>query len=172
VIESAAATCYAGRVNRRLAVVVCALAVVAGCRSTPVEQRTTHGPSAEELFFLQSYTTNKREPTFDERRYWESQLDWRIAQYLNQHPEDANSLDVSTFKFYRRAAVGQSKEQVMILLGAPLNATSDGGEIEKLAHRYAPVIKGNATEAWVYPVGWTIYFAGTRVIDITQYIEP
>ena len=157
--------------KRRLAVVVCVLAVVAGCKSAPTEQRTTHGPSAEELFFLQSYVTNKREPNFDERRHWEGQLDWRISQYLNQHPEDANSLEVSTFKFYRRAAVGQSKEQIMILLGAPLVATTDGGEIEKLAHRYAPVIKGNATEAWAYPVGWTIFFAGSRVIDITQYLE-
>ena len=170
-IRSARPTCYAGRVKRRLAVVVCVLAVVAGCKSAPTEQRTTHGPSAEELFFLQSYVTNKREPNFDERRHWEGQLDWRISQYLNQHPEDANALEVSTFKFYRRAAVGQSKEQIMILLGAPLVATTDGGEIEKLAHRYAPVIKGNATEAWAYPVGWTIFFAGSRVIDITQYLE-
>ena len=156
---------------KRAAWVVGVLLLIAGCRSAPVEQRTSHGPSAEDFFFLQSFTTNKREPSFDERRYWESQLDWRISQYLNQHPEDANSLDVSTFKFYRRAAVGQSKEQVMILLGTPLAVTSDGPEIEKLAHRYAPVIKGNATEAWVYPVGWTIFFAGTRVVDITQYLE-
>ena len=156
---------------KRAAWVVGVLLLIAGCRSAPVEQRTSHGPSAEDFFFLQSFTTNKREPSFDERRYWESQLDWRISQYLNQHPEDANSLDVSTFKFYRRAAVGQSKEQVMILLGTPLAVTSDGSEIEKLAHRYAAVIKGNATEAWVYPVGWTIFFAGTRVVDITQYLE-
>ena len=157
--------------KRRLGFLVCALALVAGCKSTPTEQRTSHGPSAEELFFLQSVLTNRREPSFDERRYWEGQLDFRIGQYLNQHPEDANSLDVSSFKFYRRAAVGQSKEQVMILLGAPLAVSSDGGEIEKLAHRYGPVIKGNATEAWAYPVGWTIFFAGSRVIDITQYLE-
>ena len=159
------------RVKWRVVLLVSALILVAGCKSAPVEQRTSHGPSAEEFFFLQSVMTNRREPTFDERRYWEGQLDFRISQYLNQHPEDANSLDVSTFKFYRRAAVGQSKEQVMILLGAPLAVTSDGGEIEKLAHRYAPLIKGNATEAWAYPVGWTIYFAGTRVMDITQYLE-
>ena len=128
---------------KRAALIVGALLLIAGWRSAPVEQRTSHGPSAEDFFFLQSFTTNKREPSFDERRYWESQLDWRISQYLNQHPEDANSLDVSTFKFYRRAAVGQSKEQVMILLGTPLAVTSDGPEIEKLAHRYASVIKGN-----------------------------
>lgn len=159
------------RVTWRAVLLVSALTLVTGCKSTPVEQRTTHGPSAEEFFFLQSVMTNRREPSFDERRYWEGQLDWRITQYLNQHPEDANAVDVSTFKFYRRAAIGQSKEQVMILLGAPLAVTSDAGEIEKLAHRYASLIKGNATEAWAYPVGWTIYFAGTRVIDITQYLE-
>jgi len=162
---------YPGRVKRHLAFLVSLVGFAAGCMSTPVEQRTTHGPSAEEFFFYQALLTNRREPNFDERRYWEGQIDWRISQYLNQHPEDANSLDVSTFKFYRRAAVGQSKEQVMILLGTPAAATTDGGEIEKLARRYAPAIKGNVTEAWVYPLGWTIYFTGSRVADITQYLE-
>jgi hypothetical protein len=78
---------------------------------------------------------------------------------------------VSTFRFYRRVAVGQTKEQVLILLGPPSAVTTDQAEIEKLARKYAPAIKGNATEAWVYPLGWSLFFAGPRLVDITQYLE-
>lgn len=147
-----------------------ALAACAGMRA-PLEQRTTHGPSAEEFFILRSLLANGREPTFDERRFWEDQIDQKIGQYLREHPEAANSLDVSTFRFYRRAAVGMTKEQITILLGTPDAVTTDAAEIEKLARRYAPAIKGNATEAWSYPLGWSIYFNGPRAVDITQYLE-
>ncbi len=160
-----------GRVTHRLVVLLAVLAVLAGCSRPPLEQRTTHGPSAEEFFLYRSLQMNGRQPNFDERRYWEDQLDHQIAQYLHRHPEDANSLDISTFRFYRRAAVGQSKEQILILLGPPLSVTTDADEIAKLARRYAPDLKGRATEAWVYPLGWAFYFAGPRAIAITQYLE-
>ena len=44
--------------------------------------------------------------------------------------------------------------------------------MEKLARRYWPSIKGNATEAWVYPEGWRLYFKDSIVVDITQYYVP
>jgi hypothetical protein len=34
------------------------------------------------------------------------------------------------------------------------------------------MIQGNATEAWVYPLGWRLYFAGMKLVDITQYLTP
>jgi hypothetical protein len=144
-----------------------------GCAwlNPPVEQRTTHGPSAEEFFIYRSLLANGRQPNFDERRHWEDQVELQIGQYLRQHPEFANSLEVSTFRFYRRAAVGMSKEQVMILLGPPEGVTTDAAQMEKIARKYWSNIKGNATEAWVYPLGWSFYFAGPRVVDITQYLE-
>ena len=150
-----------------------ALVVLGGCAmlNPPLEQRTSHGPSAEELFIYRSMMLNRREPSFDERRYWDDQLDLKVSQYLRQHPEVANSLDVSTFRFYRRPSVGMSKEQVMILLGAPEGVTTDAGEMEKLARRYWSGIKGNATEVWTYPLGWSFFFAGPKVVDITQYLE-
>ena len=33
-------------------------------------------------------------------------------------------------------------------------------------------IQGNATEVWIYPLGWNLYFAGPRLVDITQYVAP
>ena len=133
------------------------------------EQRTTQGPLAEDLFAANMWLTNGREPNFDERRHWSNQIDIRISQYLQRHPEAANSLDVSTFRFVRQVSVGQSAEQVLILLGPPLARTTDEAEMEKLARRYWTTMKGNVTEAWVYPDGWNLYFKDSTVVDITQY---
>ena len=134
-----------------------------------VEQRTTQGPSARELWTLRMIVQNGREPTMDERIEWENQMETKITQFLNQHPETANSLQVTAFRFDRRATVGMSKEQVMLLLEAPVAITGNETDMEKLARRYWGALKGNVTEAWVYPLGWNLYFAGSRLVDITQY---
>jgi hypothetical protein len=146
--------------------------VAAGCATMnpPLEQRTTQGPTAEEFWMYRVMLLNGRQPNFDERRHWDDQMDQQISAYLREHPEVANSLEVSTFRFYRRVAVGQTKEQVLILLGAPEATTTDQAEMEKAARKYWPQIKGNVTEAWAYPLGWTMYFAGPKLIDITQYL--
>ena len=112
---------------------------------------------------------NGREPTFDERLHWERQLDFAISRYLAKDQEFASSPELSTFRLDRRTVVGMSKEQVAILLGAPQRTTTDTGEIETLAGKYWPEIQTHATEAWVYPLGWRLYFAGARLVDITQY---
>jgi len=152
---------------------VAIVTVLAGCGTVRIkEQRTSQGPLAEDLFTTFVYTANGREPNFDERRHWENQLDLRISQYLHSHPEAANSPDVSTFRFVKQAAVGQTNEQVLILLGVPLARTTQEAEMEKLARRYWPYIKGNATEAWVYPDGWNLYFKDSLLVDITQYLVP
>ena len=139
--------------------------------SPPVEQRTSQGPTARQFWMLRSVMANNREPSLDERRHFDDQLELRISQYLGQHPEDANSLQVSSFRFDKRVVVGQSKEQVLILLGGPMAVTSDQAEMEKLAGRFWKEIQGNVTECWVYPVGWRIFFTGPRVSEITQYLE-
>ena len=152
------------------------LAVVVACAacasSTPIEQRTTQGPLAEELWVYRVGTMNGREPTFDEHRHWESQLDLAISAYLAKDQAFANSPQLSTFRFIRRAEVGMSKEQVQILLGTPAQITTDAVELEKLARKFWSEIQGNATEAWVYPLGWRLYFSGSRLVDITQYQPP
>ena len=154
-------------------VLVAGLLILAACASYRVkEQRTTQGPLAEDLWMTNVILANGREPNFDERRHWNNQIEYRISQYLHQHPEAANSLDVSTFRFVRQVSVGQTAEQVLILLGPPTAKTTDEAEMEKLARKYWPSIKGNATEAWVYPAGWNLYFKDATVVDITQYLVP
>jgi len=152
-------------------VVLFALAA-AGCipRRGPVEQRSTQGPTSTQMLNLRVLSEAGREPTFEERRQWDSLVEDKIGAYLREHPEKASALDVSTFRFLRQVAVGMDKEQVLILLGAPVLVSGDQAQMEKIARVYWPQIKGNATEVWVYPLGWNMFFAGQRLIDITQYV--
>ena len=56
--------------------------------------------------------TNTREPSLDERRHWEDQLDIQIERYLAEHPEDASTLYITTFRFAKQvgaAGNGQSR---------------------------------------------------------------
>jgi len=148
--------------------------VMGGCtmRRGPVEQRSTQGPTSTQMLNLRVLTASGREPTFEEKRQWDSQVEEKISAYLRAHPERASALDVSTFRYVRQVTVGMDKEQVLILLGAPVSVTGDQAQMEKVARRYWSDIKGNATELWVYPLGWNMFFAGQRLIDITQYVPP
>jgi hypothetical protein len=152
-------------------VLVAAVLACAACASAraPVEQRTTEGPLAEEVWMYRVAQMNGREPTFEERRRWETQLDHAIARYLVKDQVFANSPQLSAFRFLRQASVGMSKEQVTILLGHPDRATTEMAELEQLAGRYWSMIRGQASEAWVYPLGWRLYFSESRIVDITQY---
>jgi hypothetical protein len=146
----------------------------AGCavRRGPVEQRSTQGPSSHQMLNFRVLKESGREPTFEERRQWDTLVEEKISAYLRAHPEKANALDVSTFRYLRQVAVGMDKEQVLILLGAPVSVSGDQAEMEKIARAYWADIEGNATEVWVYPLGWNMFFAGQRLIDITQYLPP
>ena len=159
---------------QRLCSAVLVAVFLTGCAklAPPVEQRSSHGPSAKTMWTYRVVTQNGREPNFEEQTRWDDQLDRGISRYLAEHPEAANSLDVSTFRFEKQVVVGMTKEQVLLLLGPPESTTGDQAEMEKLARRYWPMIQGNATEAWLYPLGWRLYFAGLRLVDITQYLSP
>jgi hypothetical protein len=144
---------------------------VAGCGAAmTVEHRTTQGPSAQQMFNYRVLSQNGREPTFDEKRQWDEQMEQRISAYLREHPDKANALDVSTFRFLRQAQVGMEKEQILILLGAPDKVSGDQAQMQAIARRYWSEIEGNATEVWVYPLGWNFFFAGPKLVDITQYV--
>jgi hypothetical protein len=156
---------------RTLVVAACVMIVAAGCASAPLEQRTTQGPTAEQVYVARVYAQNGRQPTFEERGHWRQQLDREIARYLTQHPEIANSFDVQAFRFTKQVTVGMTAEQTTILLGPPTATVTDDAELEKVARKYWPDIKGKATEAWVYPGGWNVFVGEGRVVDITQYVE-
>lgn len=145
--------------------------VLAGCYSMRTkEQRTTEGPMAEDIWTLKSLIANGREPNFDERRRWDNAMEQKIGAYLRQNPEAASSVDVSTFRFIRQVTIGQTDEQVLILLGPPLARISDAAEMEKLARHYWGAVKENEpSEVWTYPSGWRIYMKDRTVVDITQY---
>jgi hypothetical protein len=156
------------------ALALCALAL-GGCfrgRMTALEQRSTQGPTSQQMLNYRMLAEAGREPSFDEKRQWEALVEEKISAYLRQHPDKASALDVSTFRFLRQVAIGQDKEQVLILLGAPVSVSGDQAQIEKIARGYWTNIKGNATEVWVYPLGWNLFFAGPRLVDITQYVPP
>src|SRR5687768_16345119 len=169
------------RVTRRfvalVAVFVIALVggkVVADCRtlSPEVDQRTSQGPTAKEMFVIRMMAQTGREPTFEDRRQWDGEIEDRIGAYLRAHPDKASALDVSTFPFLRKAALGMDKEQIAILLGPPIAVSEDPAHLEELARRHWPVIQGNAKEAWVYPAGWRLFFSGQNLVDMTQYVPP
>src|SRR3954452_14730883 len=148
----------------RPALVLIVVLLLTGCafiaKQREIEQRTTQGPTALQMLNLRVLSESGREPTFEERRRWDEDIEQRIAGYLREHPDKANALDVSTFRFLRQSAVGQDKDQILILLGPPLAVSADQGHMEQIARRYWPVIQGNATEVWVYPLGWSLFFSG------------
>ncbi len=156
---------------RGIIVVALVLLMAAGCFGyRRKEQRTTEGPLAEDIWTMKVLIANGREPNFDERRRWDNMMEQRIGQYLRQHPEAASSVDVSTFRFIKQVTLGQTDEQVVILLGPPLARITDPAEMEKLAKQFWPAVKeSEPTEAWTYPSGWSIYLKDRVVVDITQH---
>lgn len=153
----------------RAVLVAAALLALAACATRgPVDERSTQGPTAEEMWTSRMLVQNRRQPTFEERRHWDAGIEARIGDYLRRHPEAASALDVSTFRFRRQAAVGMTREQVLILLGRPEVMTAEAAELERLAGRHWPAIREAATEAWTYPLGWRLYFDADRLVDVTR----
>jgi hypothetical protein len=161
---------------RRLTVLV-ALVSLAGCATGSSEkdktvQRATEGPTAEEVFasrFLKGYG---RLPTFDESTAFRVDLEQRVSDYLAKHPELSTSPRASHFTFYRRIAVGMTKEEVMLLAGAPDEETRDEGQMQTAAQQFWPAVKEHAREMWVYPSDWQFYFEGDRLVDLTVTGRP
>jgi hypothetical protein len=154
----------------RIVLVAMAL-VLAACASAPVEQRTTQGPTAEQIWLYRVITQNGREPTFEERGHWRDEMDRAISRHLVEHPEVANAPNVTSFRFLRQVTSGMTKEQVTILLAAPDSKTTDAAEMEKLAGKFGEQLRGRADEVWSYPLGWRLFFSGDRIVDITQFIR-
>jgi hypothetical protein len=160
-----------GRVRQvRTALVL--LLLFAGCATLipPIDQRTSQGPTAAEFWTERVMLQTGRAPSFEEKRHFDDEMDDRISRYLREHQEAASSLTLMSFRSLRQVTVGMDAGQVEILLGPPLTTTKDAAQMQNFARHHWPEIRGKADEAWSYPRGWVVYFAKSRVIDITQYL--
>jgi hypothetical protein len=160
------------RVSARVVRVAALLLLLAGCRTIypDIDQRTTQGPTADELWTMQVTAQTGREPSFEEKRHFEDEMDDRIGRYLREHQEAASSINVMSFRSLRQVTVGMDQGQVEVLLGPPMMATSDAAQMSNLARHHWPAIRGRADEAWAYPLGWVIYLSKGKVVDITQFL--
>jgi len=96
-----------------------------------------------------------------------NQLELKISQYLHQHPEVANSLDVSTFRFVRQVSSPDEGAGADPIGSADVDHHGQA-ELEKLA-RLWPAVQG--TEALKHGCtrrAGAFYFKDATVVDITQ----
>ncbi len=158
-----------GRVVRVAGVIL--LAALAGACATPKVisiERTSRGPIAAELNIVRSFAANGREPTFDEKRHFDDRLEERVFKYLREHPELQNEQRYSDFRFWRQVTPGSTKGEVEALLDDPDERTIDPALMASLARHQWTQIAGKAKEAWVYPLGWVLYFDDKAVVDIVR----
>ncbi|HKZ07067.1 MAG TPA: hypothetical protein VJU81_16505 [Methylomirabilota bacterium] len=147
-----------------------ALLALAGCASTMGEvplQRATVGPGADEIFTARFARGYARLPSFDETNKFRDDLDRRVGDYLAKNPQIATSPRASQFRFERRVDVGMSKPEVTLLLGPPDLTTDDRAVMQANAGLFWPEIGRRAQEMWRYPSGWSLYFEGDRLVDLT-----
>lgn len=138
----------------------------------PMLERTTRGPSAEEFFVQQSQAVNGRPPNFEEKRVWQDQMDDKVFKYLRDHPELERTPRYSEFRFWRRVAPGSTPGEVKVLLGEPRERTIDPALMSVLGEEQWTAIRATAKEAWVYPLGWVVFFDDTAVVEMLRKVTP
>lgn len=156
------------------AAALAALGLVVGACMTPppVLERTTRGPNAEEFFVQQSYATNGRPPSFDEKRIWQDQMDEKVKKYLREHPEIENTARYTEFRFWRQVAPGSTPGEVKVLLGEPREQTIDPDMMAFFGEQHWVAMRATAKEAWVYPLGWVVFFDDSGVVDMLRRVSP
>jgi hypothetical protein len=154
--------------------VLAALGFLVGACLTPppVLERTTRGPNAEEFFVQQSYATNGRPPSFDEKRIWQDQMDEKVKKYLRDHPEIEDTARYTEFRFWRQVAPGSTPGEVKVLLGDPREQTIDPDMMAFLGEQHWVAVRSTAKEAWVYPLGWVVFFDDKGVVDMLRRVSP
>jgi hypothetical protein len=151
-----------------------AVILAAGCAATaPTLERTSRGPSAEEFFVQQSVATNGRQPSFDEKRVWMNQMDDKVFKYVRDHPELEQTSRYTEFRFWRQVSPGSTPDEVKILLGEPREQTVDPALMSSLGEQHWVSLRTTAKEAWVYPLGWVVYFDDKKeVVDMLRKVSP
>jgi len=161
-------------VMRRASWLAAIVMLIAGCVTPePKLERTVRGPSAEEFFVQQSVATNGREPSFDEKGIWMNQMDEKISKYLRDHPELEQSPRYTEFKFWRQVTPGSKPGEVKVLLGEPREQTIDPALMSSLGEQHWTNLRATAREAWVYPLGWVVFFDDkSEVVDTLRKVSP
>jgi hypothetical protein len=157
---------------RAAALVALGLLAASCVTPPPVLERTTRGPSAEEFFVQRSYATNGRAPNFDEKRVWQDQMDEKVSRYLREHPELEGTSRYTEFRFWRQVSPGSTPDEVKVLLGEPREQTVDPAMMAALGEQHWVAVRANAKEAWVYPLGWVVFFDDQGVIDMLRRVSP
>ncbi len=143
-----------------------------GCLSMPASdqpERMGRGPRAEELFYARVSQRSDREPNFDERRQFKDQMDERVFKYLRENPAIEQKAYYSEFRFWRQVSEGTAPEEVRVLLYDPLEQTIDPARMGALAKgQWTGDVRDKAKEAWVYPLGWILYFDDKGVVTILR----
>jgi hypothetical protein len=143
-----------------------------GCLSLPASdqpERMGRGPRAEEMFYARIAQRADREPNFDERRVFKDQMDERVFKYLRENPEIEQKSYYSEFRFWRQVSEGATTEEVRVLLYDPLEQTIDPARMGALAKgQWAGDVRDKAKEAWVYPLGWILYFDDKGVVTMLR----
>jgi hypothetical protein len=159
-----------GWMSRVLLVV--AAVVASGCAAElDLVERTTHGPTAEELMLARSVAINGRAPSFEERRYWEREVEERVYAYLRDHPELQQSPRYTEFRFLWQVTPASTAAEVRVLLQEPQERTVDPARMAALAARHWGEMRSKVKEAWVYEPAWTIYFDDKGVVAIVHRVS-
>jgi hypothetical protein len=158
----------------RLSGLAAAALLAAGCAAMtePKVERTTRGPNAEEFFIQQSVAVNGRPPNFDEKRVWQDQMDDKVFRYLREHPELESTSRYSEFRFWRQVTTGSTPGEVKVLLGEPRERTIDPALMASLGEQHWQAVRATAKEAWVYPLGWVVFFDDKGVVDLLRRVSP
>lgn len=144
------------------------LVLSGGCAFT-LDKRAAEGPDATQLWKFRFARSYDRSPSQDETWRFEDQLEQRAHAYLERHPELTASPRADNLRFWRRVAVGMTKEEVLLLLDRPEATTTDQARMEAAARRFWPEVKKRAKEMWSYPDGWSLFFDGDELADITVH---
>jgi hypothetical protein len=157
----------------RLLLSVFAIALAcAGCAADRFEKvdQTSQGPTGIDVLTARSQVMNGRDPSFDEKRIWETRADMRIAKYLRDHPELEQSPRYMDVRFWRQVSAGAPRVEVEALLEEPQELTIDPALMAVLAERHWDDFGRRATEAWVY-YGWAIFFDDKEVIGMVRRVS-
>jgi len=147
------------------------LLTASGCLSQITKEtaeRMGRGPRATEVYFARAVSASGRRPSFDEKRMWEDRLDDRLTRYRREHPELEQTPRYSDVRFWKQVSEGATRDEVKALLEDPDEQTIDPAMMGALAEAHWSSIGAKAREAWVYPLGWVIFFDDTGAVDFIR----